>query len=513
MINRRNTLKSLAFGAAALSGALPLTWRTQAQSTDAFPNPLKIPALSKGTVIDGVRHFDLSLQEGSSQFLAGLSTPTWGINGDYLGPTLQMQMGERVRLNVTNNLNENSNLHWHGFLVPALSDGGAALVVQPGETWRPEFEVVQRAATNWYHSHIMEHTGEQVYKGLAGMMIIEDEESANLGIPADYGVDDIPVIVQDRNFNQDGSLRYVSEYGDMVKGIQGDTILVNGTTTPHFVARTQKLRLRILNAANARTFMFGFDDEREFQQIASDGGLLESPLPRTRMILAPAERAEIIVDLSNGAPATLVSHGIPNTYPDYPGAMSQFLREIDTQGFAILALRPQSQLDASAAIAPQLAVLQRYNPQDAVRTRRLELMMGAGSRSGRDSGPHTGRRSGFGGGFGGGDYSINGRRMTTNYINERVPLGDLEIWELYNRAPMTHPIHIHNAQFQILDRDGAAPPPEERGLKDTVRVKSGETVRLMVRFEHYRDAEHAYMYHCHMLEHEDRGMMGQFLVV
>lgn len=402
MISRRNTIKSLVFGAATLSGAFPSMWRTKAQSSDAFPNPLKIPALSQGTVIDGVRHFDLSIQEGSSLFLPGLSTPTWGINGDYLGPTLQMQMGERVRLNVGNKLSENSNLHWHGFLVPARSDGGAALVVQPGETWRPEFEVVQRASTNWYHSHLMEHTGEQVYKGLAGMMIIEDGESEKLGIPGEYGVDDIPVIVQDRNFNQDGSFRYVTEYADMVKGIQGDTILVNGTASPHFIVRTQKLRLRILNAANARTFMFGFDDEREFLQIASDGGLLEAPLPRTRMILAPAERAEIIVDLANGAPVTLVSHGIPNNYPDYPGAMSQFLREIDTQSFEILSLRPQSQLAASADIAPQLAELQRFNPLEAVRTRRLELMMGGGSRSGRDSGPHTGRRSGFGGGFGGG---------------------------------------------------------------------------------------------------------------
>jgi blue copper oxidase len=513
MLSRRNALKAFSLGVLAVSGAFPRTRNPLAQSLDAFPNPLKIPSLLQGSVTEGVRQFDLNLQAGQSQFLPGLNTPTWGINGDYLGPTLKMRKGERVRMNVTNNLQENSNLHWHGFLVPALSDGGAALVVQPGETWRPEFEVVQRAATNWYHSHLMGETGPQVYKGLAGMMLIEDDESSALGIPNEYGVDDIPVIVQDRNFNQDGSFRYVSEYSEMITGIQGDTILVNGTVTPHFVVRTQKLRLRILNAANSRTFMFGFSDEREFQQICSDGGLLEAPLPRVRMILAPGERADIIVDLKNGAPVTLVSHGIPNNYPEYPGAMSQFLRTIDTQSFAILSLRPQSQLTNSLEIAAHFPLLHGHNPQDAVRTRRLELMMGGGSRSGQDSGPHTGRRSGFGGGFGGGDYSINGRRMAMDYINERVPLGDLEIWELYNRAPMTHPMHIHNAQFQILDRDGTAPPPEERAFKDTIRVKPGETVRLLMRFDHYRDEAHSYMYHCHMLEHEDRGMMGQFLVV
>ncbi len=511
MVSRRSTLKGLSLALAG--GVLLPRWPAIAQGPDPFPTPLRLPPLLEGVMRDGVREFDLRLQTGESRFLPSLVTPTFGINGDYLGPTLTMRRGDHVRMNVTNALPEPSNMHWHGLLVPAVCDGGATRVVAPGETWRPDFEIRQPAATHWYHSHLMEQTGPQVYKGLAGMLLVEDETTGALELPKEYGVDDIPLIVQDRNFNADGSLRYVTEYADQIKGIQGNTILVNGTVTPHFVATRALLRLRILNAANARTFQFGFADERRFLQISSDGGLLESPLPRTRLILAPAERADILLDVSDGAPVTLVSHGIANNYPDYPGAMSQFLREIDTQAFEILSIRPQSSLARAGSVPPVLTRIAPLNASLAVRTRRLELMMGGGHRSGEDSGPHTGRRTGFGGGFGGGSYAINGRRMAMDYINERVPLGELEIWELFNRAPMTHPIHIHNAQFRVLDRDGEAPPEEERGFKDTVRVRSGELVRLLVRFDHYADPQHAYMYHCHMLEHEDRGMMGQFVVV
>lgn len=513
MTNRRSILKSLALATAAMSGGMRLSWQAFAQEADSFPNPLKIPELLEGSLIDGIRHYDLSLQEGVSEFLPGVSTPTWGINGNYLGPTIRMRDGEIVRLNVTNNLQEATNMHWHGFLVPAICDGGPAQVINPGMTWSPEFTLYQRAATNWYHSHMMHNTGPQVYKGLAGMMIVDDEHSATIELPSDYGVDDIPVIVQDRNFNSDGTFRYVTTYADVIKGIQGDTILVNGTVRPHLVATTQKLRLRILNAANARTFTFAFSDNRPFVQIASDGGLLEAPLERRTMMLAPAERAEIIVDVSDGREALLVSHGIVSTYPEHPGAMSQFLRELDSESFEILAIRPQSTLAPSPVIAAAFQPITKLDPALAVTTRQMNLMMGHGMRSGEDNGPHTGMRTGFGGGHGGGNYSINGRHMAMGFVNERVPLNDVEIWELLNTSPMTHPIHIHNVHFQVLDRNGAPPPPEEQGLKDTIRVKPGEKVRVLVRFERYTDPETPYMYHCHMLEHEDRGMMGQFVVV
>jgi len=513
LITRRTTLKTFLIGSAALSGSLSLPWRSVAQSADRFPNPLKIPPLLEGSLSDGVRQYDLRLQEGVSQFLSGLSTPTWGINGAYLGPSLKLHDGETVRLNVTNTLKEDTSMHWHGFLVPAICDGGPAQVIPPGATWSPQFTVIQRAATNWYHSHLMHATGPQVYKGLAGMMIVTDEHSGAVELPSDYGIDDIPVIVQDRDFNTDGSFRYVSEYAGVIQGIQGDTILVNGTVSPHFLATTRTVRLRILNASNARTYTFAFADERAFTQISSDGGLLEQPLERTRMILAPAERADILVNVSDGRATTLISHGMVSNFPVYQGAMSELMRSMDTQSFEILAIRPQSALAPSPVVPAHLSRIERLDPALAVTTRPVTLMMGHGMRSGEDAGPHAGLRSGFGGGHGGGNYSINGRRMAMDFVNERVPLGDIEIWEMRNTTPMTHPIHIHNVHFQVLDRNGTPPPPEERGLKDTVRVLPGETVRVLCRFEHYRDPETPYMYHCHMLEHEDRGMMAQFVVV
>lgn len=513
MISRRTALKTILLGSAALGGSLARPWRAFAQGADRFPNPLKIPALLEGMLQDGVRQYDLQLQEGVSQFLPGKSTPTWGINGAFLGPTIRMRDEETVRLNVTNGLPEDTSMHWHGFLVPAICDGGPAQVIHPGSTWSPQFKVIQQAATNWYHSHLMHATGPQVYKGLAGMIIVDDARSGSLELPSDYGVDDIPVIVQDRDFNSDGSFRYVSEYAGVIQGIQGDTILVNGTVSPHFVATTRTVRLRMLNASNARTYTFAFSDERAFTQISSDGGLLEQPLPRTRMILAPAERADILVDVSDGREALLISHGMVSTYPEYQGAMSQLLRSMDTQSFEILAIRPQSALAPSPVIPAQLAAIARLDPGAAVTTRQVNLMMGHGMRSGEDNGPHAGLRTGFGGGFGGGNYSINGRHHNMAFVNERVPMGDIEIWELHNTSPLTHPVHIHNVHFQVLDRNGVPPPPEERGLKDTVRVLPGETVRVLCRFEHYRDPETPYMYHCHMLEHEDRGMMAQFVVV
>jgi FtsP/CotA-like multicopper oxidase with cupredoxin domain len=189
------------------------------------------------------------------------------------------------------------------------------------------------------------------------------------------------------------------------------------------------------------------------------------------------------------------------------------MRGMNTQGFDILEIRPDSNRRASLVIPEQLTTIPRLEATAALRTRRFELKMGNGPRSGGDLGPGLGRRNGFGGGFGGGRYSINGRQMDMHYINERVPLDDIEIWEIYNSSVMTHPFHIHDVQFEILDRDGELPSLNERGLKDTVKVFPLQTVRLLLRFTDYADEENPYMYHCHMLEHEDRGMMGMFVVV
>lgn len=202
---------------------------------------------------------------------------------------------------------EPTTLHWHGLYVPAAADGGPHNVIEPGDTWQPEFRVQQRASTLWYHSHLMGKAGEQVNKGLAGLIIIDDEECARTNLPSNYGVDDIPLIVQDRRFNEDGSFGYVDSMQDVMAGLYGDRILVNGTISPVFTPETNKIRFRVLNGANARIFNFGFSDERAFDVVASDGRLLSAAAAVRSVVLDPGERVEIVVDFSNRKPVQLIS--------------------------------------------------------------------------------------------------------------------------------------------------------------------------------------------------------------
>lgn len=508
IMTRRRAIKTIGIGLGAAGVGFASLVRSQ--DTAAERQPLNIPQFDAGTLSDDVYNFDLTLQRGRHSFLPGLSTETLGINGNYLGPTLRFNRNERVALQVKNAIGEPSSLHWHGFHLPPTEDGGPHQEIAPNQTWNPSFDVVQFAGTYWYHSHVMHNAGEQVYRGLAGMIIVEDEEQ-DTSLPRDYGVDDIPLIIQDRSFNDDGALRYMGRYEDAVMGMLGETILVNGTMNPFISPRTRIIRLRLLNASNARTYNLGFSDDRQFYQVASDGGLLAAPVPLTRLQLAVAERAEILVEFDPGEETTLVNIALPPAFPEFPGAMSEMMRALNTQAFDILHFRAQAQLSDNAELPTALSEIYRLPEAAATNTRSFRLGMGNGMRSGEDRGPGRGSRNGRG--FGGGQFSINGRLMSENYINERIQFNTTEIWELTNTSPMMHPFHVHNGQFQLLDRDGEPPPANEMGWKDTVKVGPGELVRIVMRFTDYRDEENPYMYHCHILEHEDRGMMGQFVVV
>ena len=502
MITRRAALKGLVLG----GGAVALAQTTAGShitkrglvapaSTSATPKPLAIPALMRGELQAGTRTYDLRLAAGVSRFFDGIDTPTWGINGPYLGPTLRMRAGERVRLNVSNQLGEQTTLHWHGLHLPAQADGGPHQIIDDGATWSPEFEVRQRAATFWYHSHMVPRTGPQVYYGLAGLIDVTDETSAKLDLPSDYGVDDVPLILQDRAFNQDGSLSYALAMPNVMMGMRGNVMLVNGTVNPYFEARSQQLRLRILNGSNARFYNLRFSDGRTFSQIASDGGLLEQPHLTQAVSLAPGERAQIMVDLSDGRPVTLRAHTVQNM----TGMMGMMRDRMmgDNSIFDVLTIQPDEQRSGSAALPERLIELERPDPENAAGTRRfvLQMTMGPGMMMG-----------------GGEPFAINGATMDMNRINETVRVGTSEIWQIENASMMAHPFHIHDVQFRILDRNGVPPSPGEAGLKDTVVVAPRERVRLLLRFADYSDPDWPYMYHCHILEHEDAGMMGQFVV-
>lgn len=458
---------------------------------------LHVPELLQPRVENGEKVFDLTVRQGEVEFLHGKQTKTLGYNGNYLGPTIRAHKGDKVRMNVTNNLPDSTTTHWHGMELPAMMDGAAHQLLKSGENWQPYWTVVNQAAPLWYHPHLMGKTGEQVYQGLGGMFIIDDDNSDKLDLPKSYSVDDIPLIVQDRKLDSQGQLVYEPENKDVLghTGMHGDKILVNGTYAPYVDVPAKQVRLRLLNASNARRYNFGFEDGRTFYQIASDGGLLEKPVARMRMILAPAERAEIVVDLTNDTkPLTLMSDAMheENRVLRFVRTMLHSERD-ENQQFKIVELRPQATTEKSSPLPQKLNTIPKIDANQAVTTRLFIL----------DPGSQT----------------INGKKMDHSRIDQLVRKGDFEIWEISNRSGVYHPFHIHGVQFQILDRGGILPtskkPPEayEQGWKDTVNIPNAETVRVIMRMPEYSDPHLPYMFHCHILEHEDMGMMGQFMVV
>jgi blue copper oxidase len=501
-ISRRVFLRSGVAAGAATFLAGPQLFASEA---GRFANPLTIPPLLEGAATQEGKIYGLTVGAGRSQFLPGLSTPTIGINGPYLGPTIRCNAGDRVTLRVRNDLAERTAVHWHGLHIPARHDGGPHQAVEPGTVWEPSFEIKQKASSCWYHAHLMGQTGEQVVRGLAGLFLIEDAESRSLRLPSEYGVDDIPLIIQDRRFNRDGSFDYVAGMHDTMAGYKGDVLMVNGTVDPHLVLRRQRTRLRILNASNSRIYTLGRDDGADLVIIGSDGSLLERPVRQRRVRVGPAERIELLVDARPGDNFRLMS------YPDRasgggmgPGMMTGGMAG-NTETFAIIELRAD-RLEASDLALPQnLIDVPSWTAAQAARRRTFTLEM-----------PMMGMMGGMGMGMRGrgmgGMMGINGRSIDMGRIDVRVPLGSIEIWEIENATPFAHPFHIHAIQFRVLDRDGGPPLAHERGLKDTVLVDAGSTVRVIAQFADFADPRHPYMYHCHILEHEDAGMMGQFVV-
>jgi blue copper oxidase len=509
MISRRDFVS----GTTAATAAFFSQSRILASENGRFPNPLKIPALLEGTPGANGKIYELSAAAGKSEFLPGISTPTLGINGAYLGPTIRCRAGDRVTLRVKNTLTEPTTLHWHGLHVPARYDGGPHQVVEAGAIWEPSFEIKQKASLCWYHSHLLGRTGEQVLRGLAGLFLIEDEESRSLHLPSVYGVDDIPLVIQDRRFNRDGSFDYSSAMPDMMSGYKGNVILVNGTVDPHFVLRRQRTRVRILNASNSRIYTLGRDDGADLLVIGSDGSLLERPVRQRRVRLGPGERVELLLDMQTNRAIRLMS------YPDRviaggmgPGMMMGGMAG-NTETFPIIELRAAKLEKTDLSLPERLIRVPSWSPAQAERTRTFTLDMAMMGMGGMMGGGRMGRGGMMGSSRMGGSMGINGRSMDKSRIDVQVPLGSTEIWEIRNATSLTHSFHIHDIQFRLLNRDGDPRMPNELGLKDTVLVDPGSAVRVIGEFADFADPQNPYMYHCHILEHEDAGMMGQFVVI
>ena len=466
-----------------------LLWNTTVAQT-----PLYIPPALSGTT------FDLSVQSGTTQIYAGINTPTFGINGSFLAPTLVLKKGEVVTMNVTNNLTTETTMHWHGLHVPAHADGGPHQIIEEGTTWSPEFTVMNDAGTYWYHPHGAHKTDLQVSKGLAGMIIVQDEVEAALVLPRTYGVDDFPLIVQTKSFDILHQIAIATVY---------DTVpMVNGIRDPYLDVPAQVVRFRLLNGSSDRTFLFGFSNNMNFYKIASDAGLLSQPVMMNRLQLSNGERAEILVDLSamQGQTVFLKSFGSELTAgiigaEDVGMGMMQipeydlnFLNGADFNLLQVNISAPTS--NPVTTIPATLVTLVPWSESQATKTRTITLAPQSMGMENMVVGPFT----------------INGTQFDMDVIDLTTYLNTTEIWTLDNQTMVAHPFHIHDMHFFILDVNGGPVPVNFQGKKDVALVMPMQTLRFITRFEDFADTI-PYMYHCHLLHHEDDGMMGSFVVL
>jgi len=475
---------------------------------------LPIPPLADTS--GGVTTLDAAA--GESPFLDGARTPTWGFSQPFLGPVLRFRRGETAHMRVTNRLRWPITSHWHGLHVPAIVDGGPMLEIAPGDTWDAELQVDQPAATLWYHSHSHGVTAEQVYLGLAGMIIVDDDTADAASLPSDYGVDDLPLAIQDRAFASDASFSYIKAGPALMHGFRADHVMVNGAIRPLADVPAGIVRLRLLNASNSRIYHLRFADGRTFHHTASDGGLLPAPVAVDRLTLAPAERVEVLVDFSGGEAVTLLSGpdvndpmgGIGGMMGGMlPGAPPQ-ADEGDPGEFEVMRFRPDP-----ARVARVTAIPERFASAPPVRAAETDIRrdfmldmhvgnMGGGGMGGGMMG------GGMMGGRAMGMMGINGQAYDPARVDVPMRRGVPEIWRV-RAMEMAHPFHVHGTQFQVLTMNGEPVPFARTGLKDVVLVE-GEA-ELLLQVDHDATAEVPFMYHCHILEHEDAGMMGQFTVV
>jgi bilirubin oxidase len=264
-------------------------------------NPFNLPPVLNGPV------YNLNMQNGTRQFNPGITSNTKGFNGNILGPTLIMQAGQQSYMNVTNSIGEETTVHWHGFHVAAENDGGPHTVIDPNTTWTPNFTVLDKAGTYWYHPHAHLLTSKHVIQGLAGLIIVKDAEEAALTLPRTYGVDDFPLIIQTKTITSTGEILFDGPESNL-----DSNLMVNGVKNSQLNVPRQMVRFRILNASNQRVFNLGLSNNATFYHIATDGGLKTTRTSLTRLRLAPGERGEIVVPFGSysvGTNLQLMSYG------------------------------------------------------------------------------------------------------------------------------------------------------------------------------------------------------------
>jgi blue copper oxidase len=459
------------------------------------------------------------------RFFGERDTATYGINGPYLGPALRLRRGETVTAQVTNNVPESITMHWHGLIIPGVADGGPHQVIAPGKRWKTELSIDQPAATLWFHPHNYPSTAQEVIKGLAGLLIIDDEETDRLPLPSRWGIDDIPLIIQDRRFTPDGQFFDRMNVIAVTNGYVGDTVLVNGARYPE--ARTARgwIRLRILNGSNARSYRLSSSDDRSFYVVGSDGGFLESPVELKRLLIHVGERFEVLVDARNGRSFDIVTLPVTQDVmrlPPFDGPLPLVtIRPVAADGagqlpssLAALPALPQQLPTVSQELVMNMfrdmqgmmplkqagltTTVQSGKTDPAVVARVVDLIVKDPALSQADQLSSNG---------------VNGKPFSIERIDFSAARNQDLRWRISEGSDvMLHPVHIHGCQFRIISQDGKPPEPERAGWKDTVPISKGGVSEILVRFPHAATRDDPYMAHCHILEHEDSGMMTQFVV-
>lgn len=507
---------------------------------EKYVDKLPIPkTLKPKYTINGIPYYEARMQQFTQKLHRDIpSTTVWGFEGVYPGPTIETNNNQCIKVKWINCLPSKHLLpvdttvhgagpdqprvrtviHLHGAVVPPESDGyPEAWFTKDYEQVGPYFTTKvytypnkQRATTLWYHGHAIGITRLNLYAGLAGIYIIRDPNNECLNLPKDQY--EIPLLIQDKSFNEDGSLYYPSQPDPPIPDVNpsvlpdffGDTILVNGMVWPYLEVEPRKYRFRIINGSNSRFYNMKLSSGQPFYQIGIDGGLLETPVVTKEILLSPAERADVIIDFSKFMGDNIqLTNNAASPFPQGDPAPS------DTTG-QIMQFRVSLPLSSSdnSTIPCHLSTITPLNEWQANRIRNLTLV----------TRPDKYGRS----------IHLLDDKTWDEPITIKPRLGNIEIWNLINLTRATHPIHLHLVHFQILDRQPfdteyyektgkllttgprILPDPIERGWKDTVRANPGEITRIIARFVPYTGL---YPWHCHILEHEDYEMMRPFEVL
>jgi spore coat protein A len=477
--------------------------RSTARLPAPFQVPLPIPAtLRPVSQVGDHDQYRLTQRAATVEILPGLRTPIWGYDGAFPGPTIETRSGRAVVVRHRNELPVPTVVHLHGGRTPADSDGYPTDMVLPISGWSAAhhmhdssatmtqgerdytFPLEQRAAMLWYHDHRMDFTGPSVYRGLAGFHLVRDDEEDALGLPS--GDRELPLMITDRAFDQDGAFRYPSIDPTLrttpgveeayAAGVFGDVILVNGAPWPVHEVTATRYRLRVLNASNARRYDLALDPPPPggdpFVQIGSDQGLLAAPRSHDHLPIGPAERYDLVVDFGR--------------WP--PGSQVTLVNRLGTGATrAVMRFQVTHRAPDDSRVPAKLSTIEPLHRSQAVVTREFSF------RAGRVHGQHG--------------WVIGGKPFSPSSVEARPRLGDVEIWRFV--ADVHHPIHLHLVNFQILTRGGRPPGAFDGGLKDTVDLSPAEGVEVITRFDGYRGR---YLFHCHNAEHEDMAMMANFVV-